>query len=301
MDPITSRAEWIEREALLSFHRACPTEVRDQLGLGYVELETTLLAYARRSASILFNRALGLGCTHPATSDELAAVIDHYRSLNVTDYLIHLHRSETVASDSELARIGLKKGRGWRKFYRRSSRPVEPTRFQTPTAKQSLLRVRKIPPQDRAALLTFGSIVCNSFDLDGILVPVFPALAQDPRWSFFMSFAGEEAAGTGALFVAQHPESNVRCAWTDFGATSPAYRRRGGQAAVMAARLALADAMECEEVMTTTGEAVPGDPQHSYKNILRSGFIEGPLRENWRPNTAEVRHPPTTTSVSNSR
>ena len=30
-----------------------------------------------------------------------------------------------------------------------------------------------------------------------------------------------------------------------------------------------------------TGEAVPGDAQHSYSNILRAGFAESYLRENW--------------------
>jgi hypothetical protein len=34
---------------------------------------------------------------------------------------------------------------------------------------------------------------------------------------------------------------------------------------------------------TCTGEAVPGDPQHSYANILRAGFVETTLRPNWAP------------------
>jgi hypothetical protein len=28
---------------------------------------------------------------------------------------------------------------------------------------------------------------------------------------------------------------------------------------------------------------VPGDPQHSYANILRAGFAETTLRPNWAP------------------
>ena len=34
---------------------------------------------------------------------------------------------------------------------------------------------------------------------------------------------------------------------------------------------------------TATGEEVPGDPQHSYANILRMGFEEGYIRENFAP------------------
>jgi hypothetical protein len=32
-----------------------------------------------------------------------------------------------------------------------------------------------------------------------------------------------------------------------------------------------------------TGEAVPGDPQHCYSNIMKRGFAETCLRENWIP------------------
>jgi hypothetical protein len=35
-----------------------------------------------------------------------------------------------------------------------------------------------------------------------------------------------------------------------------------------------------------TGEAVPGDPQHSYGNIVKAGFAEAYLRENWVPEDA---------------
>ena len=39
----------------------------------------------------------------------------------------------------------------------------------------------------------------------------------------------------------------------------------------------------CNMIVTMTGEAVPGDPQHSYSNILKQGFEEAYLRENWIP------------------
>jgi hypothetical protein len=34
-------------------------------------------------------------------------------------------------------------------------------------------------------------------------------------------------------------------------------------------------------VITETGEAVPGDAQHSYKNILKAGFRELYSRKNF--------------------
>jgi hypothetical protein len=36
-------------------------------------------------------------------------------------------------------------------------------------------------------------------------------------------------------------------------------------------------------MFTCTGVDVPGDPQHSYKNILKAGFREDYVRRNFSP------------------
>jgi hypothetical protein len=92
-----------------------------------------------------------------------------------------------------------------------------------------------------------------------------------------MSFDGDTPAGTGALFVRDG------VAWLDWGATDPAFRRRGGQQTLLARRISDALDLGCSTMITTTGKAVPGDPQHSYNNILRAGFREAFPRENWAP------------------
>jgi GNAT superfamily N-acetyltransferase len=92
-----------------------------------------------------------------------------------------------------------------------------------------------------------------------------------------MAFDGARPAGTGALFVADG------IGWTDWGATDPDFRRRGCQTALLVARLEKAIALGCRMILTETGEEVPGDPQHSYRNILKVGFSETQVRENWVP------------------
>jgi hypothetical protein len=39
----------------------------------------------------------------------------------------------------------------------------------------------------------------------------------------------------------------------------------------------------CRKIFTCTGVSVPGDPQHSYNNILKAGFKEDYIRENYAP------------------
>ena len=92
-----------------------------------------------------------------------------------------------------------------------------------------------------------------------------------------MSFDGDTAAGVGAMFV------SGESAWMDFGATSPEYRMRGSQGAILERRMQLALNLGCRWMYTCTGVDVPGDPQHSYKNIRRAGFEEAYLRANWAP------------------
>ena len=48
----------------------------------------------------------------------------------------------------------------------------------------------------------------------------------------------------------------------------------------MVQRIRNAVALGCRLLTTVTGEAVDGDPQHSYHNILRTGFHPAYLREN---------------------
>lgn len=71
--------------------------------------------------------------------------------------------------------------------------------------------------------------------------------------------------------------------YLDFGATHPDFRRRGSQSAILNVRIRDALDTGCTSVVTMTGEAVPGDEQHSYRNIQKAGFTEAYLRENWIP------------------
>ena len=92
-----------------------------------------------------------------------------------------------------------------------------------------------------------------------------------------MTFGGDSPAGTGALYMRDG------IGYLDFAATHADFRRRGAQGRVLSARLNHAFEAGCTTIVTMTGEAVPGEEQHSYRNIERSGFKTIYLRENWIP------------------
>jgi GNAT superfamily N-acetyltransferase len=70
-------------------------------------------------------------------------------------------------------------------------------------------------------------------------------------------------------------------AWIGAGATRPAFRRRGGQSALLAARVARALELGARTLVTETGARVDDRRHTSYDNILRTGFREQYLRDNW--------------------
>ena len=260
-------AERIERIALAELHQAAPEATREQLGLRLQTVGSALVSIAAAEPSnILLNRTIGLGVESAATEDTVQTIVGLYAQAGVTDYFVHLHpHAQPAELRGWLTQTGLSRTRAWMKFKRDKAPPPN---------LQSDLEVRRIGPQHAEA---FGRIAAHGFDLSEASVPLLAALVHRPDWHLFMSFDGDTPAGTGALLVRD------QVAWTDWGATDPVYRRRGGQGALLCRRVREAIDRGCKLVLTTTGEEVEGDPQHSYKNILKCGFQESYLRENYSP------------------
>jgi len=266
MDNLSLTAEEIERAALVDLHAAATPALRESLGLQLQESGDALLSIARHDPSSMLNRAIGLGCTSPAAHDTVADVMRRYNDAGIKRYYLHIHpeaQPDTLRDD--LARHGLMKSRGWMKFRRDTTPPSE---------RDTTLRVR---PVDAAHAADFGRIVAGGFGLKDNSAALLARLAGRPSWRLFMSFAGEEPAGTGALFI----KDGV--GWLDWAATDPDHRRKGSQGAILRRRIQEARGAGCRLLLTTTGEEIPGDPQHSYRNILRYGFEPAYLRENYVP------------------
>ena len=263
---IEELSEKIEREALLSLHEHCPSKTRSDLGLQFAKVGDALVAGASHDPNILINRCLGFGTRDEPTPKLLDEIVGLYRDWSVANYFLHLYANE-VPSDlvAHAKTRGLVPARGWMKFQRRAL---------PPSKRQTDLEVRRVGTE---GALDFGRIVANAFGMSTAAAPLLAGLARDPKWYLFVSYDGETPAGAGGLYVSGD------VAWTEWGATEPAFRRRGSQGAIMAKRIETAIELGCRHIFTETGEAVDGDPQHSYGNILRFGFEELQLRQNFRP------------------
>lgn len=256
-------SEKIEREALISLHAHCPADTREKLGLHMEHVADGIVCGAKNESSIVINRTLGLGTEIGVAIESIKTVISLYKSWDVLRYFIHLYPD--AVSDEAFPSLGLKKGRGWMKFTRDAS-PPPPARTD--------LRVEAVG-EDRAE--DFSRIVCGAFAMTEASIPFLAGIAKDPRWHLFVAYNGKTPAGAGGLFVLG------KAAFTEWGATDKAFRRRGSQNAIMAARIQKAIDLGCTQIYTETGEEVEGDLQHSYKNIQKAGFLESVLRRNYIP------------------
>ncbi|RDD61179.1 hypothetical protein [Ferruginivarius sediminum] len=258
------QAEEVERAALADLHAAAPAELRQRLGMRLEEIDGGLASIIPAIPSIVLNRVQGLGLDAPVRREAIGRIREAYADAGVERYFVHVHPEARPAElRGWLEDAGFRPRRRWMKFIR--GRDAAP-------AARSDLNVREIGPEDAGA---FARIVSEGFDLGEGGVELLPSLVGRPGWHIYMSFDGSEPAGTGALFI------HGKAAWFDYGATTKAKRGRGGQAALLSRRIAHALDVGCEIMFTTTGEWVEGDPQHSYRNIQRSGFQEDYARDNY--------------------
>ena len=261
-------SEQIERDALADVHAAASARLRGELGLCATESGGGLVSVASAlpGSAIIINRTIGIGLVGAATEETVDRIVHSYRDAGVARFFFQLH-PDAAPKDIRrwLGARGLARARGWQKF----ARGAEPA-----PVIDSGLRIEQVG-EERG--VDFGRIVCDAFDLGDDAVPWLAGLPARPDWHVFMSFDGETPAGTGAIFIRNG------IAWSDFGATAAGFRRRGSQGALLARRIDFAIRNGCSEIHTCTGEDVAGDPQHSFRNILKAGFRRTYVRENFAP------------------
>jgi GNAT superfamily N-acetyltransferase len=258
--------ETIERHALKDWFDSVARIDSSEIDWSMATIGDAHCFVSSSEPSILVNRTLQLGSKSPPTLAQLIEIRELYRNAGVSRFFLHVIPGQ-LGTDGEqlLTDAGFERYRGWMKFSRGSGevRPIT-----------SDLSIRRIGMENS---VEFAAIVADAFDFDPAFRPAIAALPSDPHWHVYMSFAGETPAGTGALYLRDG------LGYLDFGATHPDFRRRGSQTAILNTRIRDALDTGCETIITMTGEAVPGDKQHSYRNIQKAGFKEAYLRENWIP------------------
>ena len=255
-----------ERDAAQDFWAAAPGPVRAGFGVEQRRLgEAALLLAPGLDGSLVFNRMVGWGIGAGSRAADLDAAIDAFGQAGVRTWAIQV--APGVGDPAALEARGLvPHPRAWVRFARAT---------QASAAVESDLVVRPVGAMQAAI---FGATLVRAFGMPEALVPWAAALVGRDGWRCFVAWQGDKPVGTGALRI------GGGLGWLGFGGTVREARGRGGQGAMLAARIVAGLAEGCRGFVTETGKPLPGEDAPSFRNIERAGFRPVYERPNlWRP------------------
>lgn len=215
---------------------------------------------------LAMNRVIGLGISRPITSKDIDRIIHFYKRAGSRRFFIQLCPFQVQDKLSGLlASKGFYHYNNWAKL-------IRPVDIQLPEV-QTALQIVEIG-KEKADL--FSQLVLFSFGWEGSqLARSIAARVGLPGFYHYLIKKENRAIGAGALFV----ENKI--ATMAFAATLPEYRGMGAQRLLLKTRIEKVRELGCNYIISETAEDLPGRPVTSYRNMLRMGFEQAYLRENW--------------------
>jgi hypothetical protein len=260
----TDALERIEIDAWRDCCAAAPAGFAQAVGLETADLGGPLLAMCRRIDHYQFNRLIGGGLDDDE-GESLDTATTRFREAGRANAYLQIAPGPRAAALEQRARkLGLKRvERAWVKF----SRGPQPM----PTPDTGLVVAAAAPE----TAMEFAAAVAAGFAMPPSLAPWLAALVGRPDWHVYVARDGERVVGGAAMYVAGER------AWLGIGAVRVEARRRGGQGALLARRVADGLARGVRLFATETGKPLAGEPHPSFSNIQRAGFAIAYERSNW--------------------
>ena len=263
--PMIEELERIEIDAWRDYCAAAPPPFATAIGLETVDLDGPLLALCRRIDHYQFNRLLGGGLGADVHGNSLDVAAARFREAALKNGYLQIAPGPRAAALEVKARVlGLKPlERTWVKF----SRGDHPA----PAVPTSLT----IEPVQVAAAMDFGRAVVAGFGMPEALAPWLAAIVGRKGWHTYLARDGAAVVGGAAMYV------EGGWAWLGIGAVQAAARRKGGQGALLAHRIADGLSHGVRWFATETGKPLAGGSHPSFSNIQRAGFDVVYERANW--------------------
>jgi GNAT superfamily N-acetyltransferase len=251
--------EGIEADFMHRYQSEAPAATRAELGISSARFGAGVALVMRDDPSTYWNKALGFD--EPVTGDLIGDVIEFYRSERAPRAGIQIAPALLPPDWDEIAAVhGLRAGGGIHKLAARID--------ELPPGRREV-RVDEVGAEHAAE---WAAIMLDAFGMpvEGGLGDMLAAVVTNPAFRAFGVWDGDRLVAVGNLLV-RGPVASLNA-----GATTPAYRGRGAQSALIAARVEAAAAAGCEWVVAETGES-----GSSFNNFRRAGLRSRYLRRNW--------------------
>ncbi len=264
MSPEHAALEQIEIAAFADLYRAAPEPIRTSLRIDAHEVASaTCLRCSELNPTAIFRRACGLDQKTAVSDADLDTVMRHMREPRQPFAVPAAPDTKQSTLAKQLSSRGFTPGYAFMKFSRLTAGVTDV---------DCDLDIALIG-RDRAE--AFGRVISAGFGLPETVAPWLAQLPGREGWVCLLATADGVPAAAAAAYV------KGIYAWLGLGATLPPFQRRGAQSALIVRRLKEAGARGAQIAATETGERVPDRPSISYRNILRCGFQERYLRDNY--------------------
>lgn len=265
MTPSSDDLERIESDAWRDYCAAAPTAFAQAVGLTTFDLGGPMLALCARIDHYQFNRLLGAGRGFDSEGASLDATVARFGDAGLKNGYLQIAPGERAARLEAKARaMGLKPlERKWVKFVRGPA-PIEDA--------ETSLQISEATPDNA---MEFADAVISGFGMPDRLSLWLAAIVGRKDWRTYVVRDGGLVVGGAAMFLAGES------AWLGIGAVQASARRKGGQSALLARRIADGLKQGVRWFATETGRPLPGEPHPSFSNIQRAGFSIVYERVNW--------------------
>jgi GNAT superfamily N-acetyltransferase len=267
-------AERSEADTLFDFEANAPAGTVAALGMASTRLAGGVVLSMRHDPTGFWSKALGFGFDEPVTADLIDAVCDFYRSQGTPMAVLQFAPSVLPGDWADICeRAKLRRGSAWVKLARDVDAPADGYRGGPGAGLSAGLRIGPVEagqggPWSVAMLRAFGMPEEHLSDM------VVSSVGR-AGWHPYGVWDGDEVVATATMRVAGPAAQFFG------GATVPAWRRRGAQSALLAARAEAARAAGCRWLVAETGAEAPGEHNSSLHNLLRLGFTVVYERQNW--------------------
>jgi GNAT superfamily N-acetyltransferase len=268
---LTALAETAEAELYYECLMRTPAGTKDALGFGGARISSGVVLSMREDTTNFWSKALGFGADEPVTAELMNEIVAFYQAEGTPAATLQFAPS-VLPSDWPLIAgdFGLKGGFDWLKL----AAGLHEVRAVGTTP----LRVGKVSTQDAEE---WARVVQRGFDIPDSQLPIFTAYFENPAFTPFAVWDGDEIVAAANLFV------HGQIGSFNTAATLPTHRKLGAQSALITARIQAAYEAGCTWVIAETGKPEPGAVNDSLTNLERAGLRPIYARHNWRwTNTA---------------
>jgi GNAT superfamily N-acetyltransferase len=252
-DAITHLVESSERYMWIEMMRHIPETIASDLGIEVQEFGSAVGFAFKALPHWMMNRVLGLGYEQPATIGQIEDILEFYvsRELPIGISLVpHAKPPEVV---EWLQQKGFALQNTWAKMYRDNS-PIEQKAFD--------FQIVELGEREAAR---YSEVMCEGFEMPKHCVPVFAVLDQVPGNHVYGVLDDGKMIAVSVLTIVD------RIGHLNSMTTLKSHRGRGIQGALMAHHINEGIRLGCNWFATETG-LLPDQVNHSYNNMVRSGF-----------------------------